>query len=361
MKFTLPQWYDLHAHFRQGNAVASYIEGHHAMGCAGILAMPNTKPPISRVHGAPDAHAWSIESYLEILNQAGADKFQDVIIPLYLTRETTPAMIIEGAKSGLLRSCKYYPPHGTTNADFGAPLSHYMENGVLAAMAEAGVILNIHGEEHGLSGEEYFGQNSNAEDYFYRERVPQMVEKFPTLRVVCEHITTKSAADFVTQADDTIAATITPQHLMHTVADLVQGMKYHLYCLPLVKFEKDKQALLNAATNPANKKFFAGTDSAPHTTKATECGCAAGCFTGFIAPQLYSEAFDLNEGNFEAYKNFLCLNGVAYYGLKPATKTFTLEKKPSAVHKLSTPDGEVTPLPLGLGRSNVEWTLKLND
>lgn len=356
MKFTLPKWYDLHAHFRQGEPMADYIQAHLDMGCTGILAMPNTKPPISKISGENTADYWTISSYLEMLQKAGGKKFSEIIIPLYLTRETTAQMILEGAQSGVLRSCKYYPPHGTTNAEFGAELDHYMNNGVFEAMEETGIILNIHGEEHGLSGEKYFGQTSNAEDVFYSTRMPKLIEKFPKLKIVCEHITTKTAANFVSNAPDNVAATITPQHLLYTVADLLQGLKYHLYCLPLVKFEEDKQALLKAATS-GHKKFFAGTDSAPHSTKVTECGCAAGCFTGFIAPQLYAQAFDLNKNNIESFTKFLCLNGPRFYNLPETEETFILEKKTSTLKALTTSESTVIPLPLGLGQDTLEWTL----
>lgn len=359
MKFTLPKWYDLHVHFRQDAAMADYIQAHLDMGCCGALAMPNTKPPVARVNGKSTEEYWTIESYLTDLKTAGADKFQDIIVPLYLTAQTTPEMILEGARTGLLRSCKYYPPHGTTNSEFGAPLQNYMENGVFSAMEQAGIILNIHGEEHALQGEEYFGKNSNAEDYFYRNHVPQLAKQFTNLKIVCEHITTKTAADFVSNASSNIVATITPQHLLYTVADLLQGLKYHLYCLPLVKFEEDKNALLKAATSPNNTKFFAGTDSAPHTTKATDCGCAAGCFTGLIAPQLYAMAFDLNEDNFEAFKNFLCLNGPKFYDLPAAIGEFTLENQEAPLATLKTAQGDVTPLSLGLGHQTLAWTLSL--
>lgn len=357
MKFTLPKWYDLHVHFRQGEVMKPYIQAHLDMGCIGVLAMPNTKPPVAKVSGENTDDNWTIESYLSMINEAGGNAFDDVIVPLYLTKETTPETIIEGAQSGLLRTCKYYPPKGTTNADFGQPFENYFENGVFEAMQETGVVLNIHGEEHDLEGSKYFDQDSNAEDIFYREHMPKILDSFPNLKIVCEHVTTKTAVDFVQQAGDHIAATITPQHLLYTVGDLVQGFKYHLYCLPLVKFEKDQQALLGAVTDKNNQSFFAGTDSAPHTTKATDCGCAAGCFTGGIAPQLYAEAFDLNESNFDSFKNFLCHNGPRFYELKESTETFDLEKKSSSVQTLETPEGIVTPLPLGLGQKTISWTL----
>ena len=361
MKFTLPKWYDLHAHFRQDELLPATIQSHLAMGCAGILAMPNTKPPVTRVSGKNTESYWTIESYRAELEAAGNGKLSEIIVPLYLTKETTADMIFEGAKSGLLKSCKYYPPHGTTNSEFGAPIKTYMENGVLAAMEEAGIILNIHGEEHALHGEDYFGKNSNAEDFCYRERVPQIAEKFPNLKIACEHITTKTAADFVSQASDNVVATITPQHLLYTVADLLQGLKYHLYCLPLVKFDEDRQALLGAATDTGNTKFFAGTDSAPHTHKATACGCAAGCFTGLIAPQLYAEAFNLSEQNFDAFKNFLCLNGPKFYDLPISDETFTLEKKSQEFENLKIGGQEVTLLTNGLNRPALSWSLSQND
>ncbi len=358
MKITLPKWYDLHVHLRQGTAMPAYVEAHLAMGCAGLLAMPNTKPPVGKVFRDDALPYWSIEEYREQIKDAGGDKFSTLITPLYLTKDTTPAMIEAGAKAGLLRSCKYYPPHGTTNADHGRPLLSFIENGVFRAMEENGVILNIHGEEHALSGEAYFGKNSNAEDFFYRERVPVLRDKFPDLKIACEHITTKTAADFVSQAGDNTGASITPQHLLYTVSDLLQGMKYHLYCLPLVKFEEDREALLDAVRNPDNTRFFAGTDSAPHTTKATECGCAAGCFTGGIAPQLYAQSFDLNKGQDE-FKAFLCINGASFYNLPVPEETFSLVEEETALTLCTTAEGDVMPLPLGLGQKSLPWKIVL--
>lgn len=358
MRIELPYWYDLHVHLRQGPAMSAYIKAHLDMGCAGLLAMPNTKPPVGKIFASDSLPYWSIEEYRKMIMDAGGDAFGEIITPLYLTKDTTPAMIEAGAKAGLLKSAKYYPPHGTTNADHGRPLLSFIENGVFKAMEDNGVILNLHGEEHALSGEAYFGKNSNAEDFFYRERMPILRDTFPNLKFVCEHITTKTAANFVAKAGDKCGATITPQHLMHTVGDLVQGLKFHLYCLPLVKFEEDRQALLDAVRDPKNTRFFAGTDSAPHTTKATECGCAAGCFTGGIAPQLYAESFDLSKGQDE-FKRFLCLNGPAFYGLPVPTKSFFLTDSPQDMHALSTEEGTVVPLPLGLGRSSLKWTLSL--
>jgi dihydroorotase len=361
MILELPLWYDLHAHFRQGGIMGPLLTDHVKMGCAGALAMPNTKPPVSKVHDADDGDGWSIEAYRSMLLGAGADKFEVLLTPLYLTATTTPKMIEAGVKSGLLQCAKYYPPHGTTGSEFGAPFQTYADNGVFKAMEDNGVILNIHGEEHGLSGEAYFGRGTNAEEYFYQERLRPILDKFPKLKIVGEHVTTKIAADIITSAGDTVAATVTPQHLLYTTGHLLQGFKYHLYCLPLVKFEEDRAALRKAVTDMKNKKFFAGTDSAPHTAKCTPCGCAAGCYTGGIAPQLYAQGFEEAGADVSgpAFRAFMCENGPAFYGLKIPQKTFKMQRIPSSVAVLQTPDGPVTPLPAGLSGEGTKlaWSI----
>lgn len=363
MKFTLPKWYDLHTHLRQDGLMGPIIQSQLDMGCCGVLAMPNTKPPVAKVFKDDPLEYWCIEGYIDLIKREGGDAFDDIIVPLYLTKDTTPQMIEEGVKSGLLRACKYYPPHGTTGADFGYPFANYFENGVFEAMQEHGVVLCIHGEQHAMKGEEYFAQDSNAEDVFYREQMPKLVEKFPTLKVACEHVTTRTAVEFVKSCGDNVAASITPQHLLYTVGDLLQGLKYHLFCLPLLKFAEDRAALRAAATDAGNTKFYAGTDSAAHTTKATDCGCAAGCFTGGIAPQLYVQGFeeaglDLGDESSQAiFKRFLCENGPNFYGLPVSSESFILEKKPQTVEVIDTSEGSITPLPLGLGQSSVGWTL----
>ncbi|WP_166442760.1 dihydroorotase [Phragmitibacter flavus] len=355
MTLTLPKWFDLHTHFRQGPAMADYLKAHLNMGCAGALAMPNTQPPVSRVSGSAQPDSWSIESYSADLKAAGAGNFEHLIVPLYLTRQTTAQMIRDGATSGILRACKYYPPHGTTNAEHGMPMDDLIGGEVLRAMEDHGIILCIHGEQHALSGPDYLDATQNAETRFYRERMPRLIEAHPRLRIVCEHITTRTAAEFVASTPDHIGATITPQHLLYTLGHLIQGLKYHLFCLPVVKFQDDRAALREQATQPGQSKFFAGTDSAPHTTKATPCGCAAGCFTGGIAPQLYAMAFEeagldlsTTEGQ-SAFTNFLCLNGPAFYQFPASTQTFQMHKAPSQASLLDTPNGPVTPLSVGLG------------
>ncbi len=362
----LPKWYDLHVHVRQGKDMGDYIQAQIDMGCAGILAMPNTKPPVGKLTEDSDLPYWSIENYLSQIKNTGGDLFKDIIVPLYLTKDTTPEMIKEGTDSGLLRACKYYPPHGTTNSDHGRPLKTFVENGVLRALEDHAIILCVHGEKHGLKGADYFDADTNAEKAFYLEEMPALAETYPNLKIVAEHITTKEAVDFVYQADDNVTASVTPQHLLYTVGSLLQGLKYHLYCLPLVKFEEDLTAIQQAITDPANNQFFAGTDSAPHTTKATPCGCAAGCFTGGCAPQLYAEGFEKagcnldDKDNQGRFRKFLCEIGPEFYGLNIPSETFSLIREASTCQPLKTKSGEtVVPLPVGMERPELAWTLRI--
>ena len=362
-KMTLPKWFDAHTHLRQDALLSPIIKSQIDMGCYAILAMPNTRPVVGSIE--PSNEYWSLDDYQSMISDADGDNLDHVFTPLYLHEGVTPSMIESGAQSGVLKSAKCYPPHGTTNASMGYPIESLMKNGVIQAMVDNNVILNIHGEEHGLKATSYFDRDTNAEEMFYQERMPKLVAEFPNLKIVCEHITTKIATDFVLQCNDNVSASITPQHLLYTVGDLILGLKYHLFCLPVVKFNADRQALLDAVSTPSQTKFFAGTDSAAHTTKCTECGCAAGCFTGGIAPQLYAQAFedagmDLSRVDHELmFKNFLCFNGPDFYGIERSTDTFTLEKSPQDVTTIPTDGGDITPLPVGLGHNTIPWSIKL--
>jgi len=361
-EFTLPQWFDAHTHLRQGGLMRPIIESQIAMGCCAVLAMPNTVPPVAKINKRDDGDCWSIEEYRDQLMQAGGDELDDIIIPLYLTKETTIKMIADGAESGLLRAVKYYPPHGTTNADFGYAMEDVLKTDIFTAMNDHNVILCIHGEAHGFSGDMYFDKNANAEDYFYREYMPKLRDSYPDLKIVCEHVTTRTATEFVKNAGDKTGATVTPQHLLYTIGHLVQGLKYHLFCLPVVKFADDREALRSVVTAPDNTQFFAGTDSAAHTLKATSCGCAAGCFTGGIAPQLYVQAFEeagldmTLAPNQAIFRNFLCHNGVRFYNLERRTRTFTLKRHVHPVSKINTTEGDIIPLSIGLGQKELPWS-----
>ncbi|MGY8985955.1 MAG: hypothetical protein ACKVIX_04905 [Sphingomonadales bacterium] len=363
IKLSLPYWYDLHTHFRQDETLSACVKDHVLMKCAGALAMPNTKPPIGKIFKNDNVSDYkSVEEYRsEILNAANG-AFEDVIVPLYLTQDTTPSMIEAGASKGILKACKYYPPHGTTGAEFGVPFDLFFKNGVFSAMEKAQITLCVHGEEHGLNGVQYFDRSQNAEELFYKEKMPKLIDSFPNLRVVGEHLTTKVGVDFILDAPAHVKANVTPQHLLYTVGDLLQGFKYHLYCLPLVKFMEDRDALRNAVTSSNNTKFFAGTDSAPHTSKITPCGCAAGCYTGGVAPQLYAQAFEMAgvdlsqiEGQ-NIFKTFLCVIGQAFYNLPVPQKEFSLEKIAEDVHPLNFGGKTVIPLPLGM-EQQVPWRI----
>lgn len=363
ISFALPLWYDLHTHLRQDALLPHTIKAQLDMGCCGVLAMPNTKPPVGKALKNDPLPYWSIEEYLEMINAHGGAAFKDVIVPLYLTKDTTAQMIEQGAKAGVLRAAKYYPPHGTTGADFGVPLVDILQTDVFRAMQDNNVVLNVHGEEHHMKGCDYFDRTKNAEEVFYTQRLPRVRDAYPDLKIACEHVTTATAVHFVQQSGKNTAATITPQHLLYTVGDLLQGLKYHLYCLPLLKFTEDRDALRKAATSATNTQFFAGTDSAPHTKKVTECGCAAGCFTGGIAPQLYAQAFEeagldlaLLE-NQALFAQFLCHIGARFYGLETPEQTFTLTKSVQGVGRIATDEGDIIPLPVGLGQNEIGWRI----
>ena len=346
--------------------MAAYLRAHCEMGCEGIVAMPNTVPPVSRVTGEGTGEYWTIQGYLEALKANGGDAFETLIVPLYLTRHTTAEMIEQGAASGLLQACKYYPPHGTTNAGEAVPLDRLLGGDVLAQLEETGTILCVHGEAHGLASEKYFDAAENAESLFYREWMPRLLERHPRLRIVCEHVSTAEAVALVREAGDRVGATVTPQHLLFTVGHLLRGFRPPLYCLPVVKYRADREALRDAVTALGQRRFFAGTDSAPHAAKATECGCAAGCYTGGCAPQLYAMAFERSgvdldtEPGRERFERFLCRNGPDFYGLEPGGRTFRLERGVEKLEPTETLDGPVLPLPLGL-ELEVNWRLIRSD
>lgn len=308
--------------------------------------MPNTKPPLTTLA--------QLSAYRDELISAGQGALLDIIVPLYLNANTTSDLIAQGAQNGTLKAAKYYPPHGTTGAEHGAPLQTYIDNGVFQAMQDHGVTLCIHGEEHALEAETYFDRSTNAEEVFYQTRMPDLIKKFPTLKIVAEHLTTKAGVDFVHNAPPHIKATVTPQHLLYTVGHLLKGLQYHLYCLPLLKFEEDRAALRAAVTADDNTKFFAGTDSAPHTQKCTPCGCAAGCYTGGIAPQLYAQGFEAagvdlaTDHGAKAFQRFLCDIGPDFYGLPTPQDSFTLTKMPHTITPIMAGDQQIIPLPLGI-------------
>jgi dihydroorotase len=369
-KITLPLWADLHAHFRQGAITKQLAQAYLQMGCYAVLAMPNTKPPVGKVlndgEGA-NLDYWSVVDYTKQIEDAFEGKLEHVIVPLYLTRDTTAKMIHEGAEAGVLKAVKYYPPHGTTNSDSSLPFEALLNSDVFKALEDTGVVLCIHGEEHELPNHKYFDAQTNAEKEFYLKQMPSLIKKYPNMRIVAEHITTKEAVKFVNKAGANVAATITPQHLLYTIGDLLHTKSTHLVCMPYVKFDADREALRNAVTDINNTKFFAGTDNAPHPklAKQTDCGCAAGCYVGGIAPQLYAMAFEeagtdlFSQVGYNAFKRFLCDIGPEFYGLPKPTGTFDLVKQPTKVEILKTENGDIIPLPLGMVKESERENVQL--
>lgn len=370
-KLTLPLWADLHAHFRQGEITKLLAQEYLAMGCYAVLAMPNTKPPVGKVleNGeGSELPYWSVEKYTKDVAEAFQNKLTDIIVPLYITKHTTAKMIYEGTKSGVLKAVKYYPPHGTTNSDHGIAMQELLNSDVMKALEETATVLCIHGEEHGMKAHEYFDKETNAEVAFYKNFMPQLTSKYPKMRIVAEHITTKAAVDFVNNSSENVVATITPQHLLYTIGDLLQTMSMHLVCMPYVKFDEDRESLRKAVTNQNNHKFFAGTDNAPHPklSKQTDCGCAAGCYVGGIAPQLYAEAFeqagaDLStETGYKAFKKFLCDIGPNFYNITKPFGSFDLVKEPKQVNILNTDLGEIIPLPVGMVKEAIRSNVSIS-
>ncbi len=370
IEFSLPAWFDAHVHLRQEELLPLTIGDQLKSGCAGVVAMPNTKPPTAKVLASDPLNYASLADYRQQVLSHGGDRFEQVIVPLYLTKETTVDMISSGVESGLLVACKYYPPHGTTNADHGASLEALESQGVFAAMQDAGVILCVHGEAHRLSGASYFNRSDNAETRFYQDYLPRLRDQYPRLKIICEHITTEVAVDFVKSSDASmVSATVTPQHLLYTIGDLLQGLNPHLYCLPVLKFIDDRDALRAAVIDPNNQQFFAGSDSAPHTKKATECGCAAGCYTAPVAPQLYVQAFveaglDLCKSvSQKILQRFLSELGPIFYGLPISTRQMTLSNVLTGVSATENPTGDLVPLPLALNRlqpTTIDWCVKVD-
>lgn len=276
--------------------------------------MPNLLPPI-RTLG--DALAYR-ERILAVVPTGS--KFEP-LMTLYLTEDTSPTDIIRAKKSGIVHAVKYYPAGATTNSDSGVTdLSRCRD--VFATMQECGMPLLLHGEvTH--SDIDIF----DREAVFIERHLKAIVNGFPNLKVVLEHITTKEGVDFVMQARDGVAGTLTAHHLLlNRNAMLVGGIRPHLYCLPVLKRELHRQALVAAATS-GNPKFFLGTDSAPHArnAKETACGCA-GMYTSHAGIELYAEAFEA-AGALDKLEAFASFHGPDFYGLPRNQDFITLHKK----------------------------------
>ena len=308
---------DWHLHLRDGDALRAVLP-HTARQFARAIIMPNLKPPVRTVEEAA--------GYRErILDALPIGSGFEPLMTLYLTDNTPPGEIGRATESGFVKAVKYYPAGATTNADSGVTDMRKCD-AVFAAMQEAQLPLLLHGEvTAGANGEEV--DMFDREKVFVEKQLIPLTLRFPKLRIVLEHVTTANAVKFVLAAGDNVAATITPQHLLYSRNALFKGgIRPHFYCLPILKREEHRLALLKAATS-GNPKFFLGTDSAPHTrnTKETCCG-AAGCYSALHAMELYAEAFaSINAlDKLEAFASFF---GADFYRLPRNTGTITLKQE----------------------------------
>jgi dihydroorotase len=298
---TLPTPDDWHLHLRDGAALAAVLP-HTAAQFARAIVMPNLKPPVTTTALAG--------AYRErILAARPAGSTFEPLMTLYLTDNTPPDEVARARASGFVHAFKLYPAGATTHSDAGVTDIRRCDT-TLAAMAELGVPLLIHGEVTQETVDVF-----DREARFIGDVLGPLVQRLPKLRIVFEHITTRAAVQFVRAAGPQVAATITPQHLLHNRNAIFHGgIRPHYYCLPILKTEDDREALVEAATS-GSPKFFLGTDSAPHErgTKESSCGCA-GMYSAHAALELYAEAFE-RAGALHRLPDFAARFGADFYGL----------------------------------------------
>jgi dihydroorotase len=341
MKLKLTRPDDWHLHLRDGELLRDVLP-HTAARFARAIVMPNLKPAVASVKSALEYR----ERILAVVPR-GSDFTP--LMTLYLTENTKPEEIHRAKAEGHIYAVKYYPAGATTNADSGVTDIRRCEK-VLETMADVGLPLLVHGEV-----------TDPAIDVFDRETVfidrvlEPLVQRLPNLRMVFEHITTKGAADFVRQAPANVGATITPQHLLHNRNAIFKGgIRPHYYCLPILKRERDREALVDAATG-GNPKFFLGTDSAPHAQhlKENACGCA-GMYSAHAALELYAEVFE-RAGALDRLEAFASFHGADFYALPRNKGHVTLVKRPWTVPaSYGFGEGQVVPMRAG---EEIAWSL----
>lgn len=302
---------DWHLHLRDGEALKSVLP-YTARQYARAIVMPNLRPPVLTV-----ANATAYRDRIMAAMPKG--KQFEPLMTLYLTDNTSPEEILAAKASQFVKAVKYYPAGATTNSDSGVTDLRKCDR-VFEAMQQVDMPLLLHGE---VTDEEV--DIFDREAVFIEKHLIPLRKRFPALRLVLEHVTTSAAVQFVLETEN-IGATITPQHLLFSRNVLFQGgMRPHFYCLPILKREKHRLALLKVATS-GNPKFFLGTDSAPHSrdSKESSCGCA-GCFSALHAMELYAEAFERANAldKLEAFASFY---GPDYYQLPRNTEQITLTK-----------------------------------
>jgi len=338
---TLTRPDDWHIHVRNG-AVLKTVLPHTARQFARAIIMPNLKPPVTTVAQAL--------VYREEILQAIPDGMDFTpLMTLYLTAATSTEEIKKAAECSFVHAVKLYPAGATTNSDAGVGniLAIYP---LLAALERYGLPLLVHGEVTD-EGCDIF----DRERMFIERHLSDIAKNFPALRIVLEHVTTSEAVQFVESANTNIAATITPQHLLfNRNALLAGGIRPHHYCLPILKREQHRLALVAAATS-GNPKFFLGTDSAPHLTalKETACGCA-GCFSAPAALELYAEAFE-KAGALDKLEGFASFYGADFYRLPRNSGSVTLAKSEWQIPAVCGEDDvAITPLKAG---ETLSWKL----
>ena len=331
---------DWHLHLRDGAALKAVLP-HTVHQFARAIIMPNLKPPVRSV---ADALAYRER----ILDAIPVGQQFEPLMTLYLTDNTSPEEIVAAKASPFIKAVKYYPAGATTNSDLGVTDLRRCEP-VLEAMQALDLPLLLHGEvTHG--GIDVF----DREKVFIEKYLMPLRSQFPNLRMVLEHITTAEAVQFILSANN-IAATITPQHLLFSRNILFQGgIRPHFYCLPILKREEHRLAILQAATS-GNPKFFLGTDSAPHSrhSKESSCGCA-GCYSALHALELYAEAFEGVDAldKLEAFASF---HGPDFYQLPRNTEQITLTKTTWRIpNELPFPESALVPLRAG---EEITWQM----
>jgi len=338
---TLARPDDWHVHLRDGAAMASVV-GATARQFARAIVMPNLKPPVVNVAMA--------KAYRErILAALARGAKLEPLMTLYLTDDTAPAEIEKAKADGIVKAVKYYPAGATTNSAPGVTDIRKCD-AVLEAMQAAGMPLLVHGEVTDPEVDLF-----DREAVFLDRILAPLVKRFPKLKVVVEHITTHEAAAFVERAAENVGATITAHHLlMNRNALFAGGIRPHHYCLPVLKRETHRRALVKAATS-GNPKFFLGTDTAPHARGAKECECgAAGIYTAHAALELYAEAFEAADA-LEKLEAFASHHGADFYGLPRNSGRVTLEKAQWEVPQ-EYPFGDSSVVPLRAGRT-LGWRL----
>jgi len=304
---------DWHLHIRDG-AIMSAVLPHTARQFRRAIIMPNLKPPVTTTD-----QALAYREQILAALPAGSDFIP--LMTLYLTDQTLPEEITRASQSGHIVAAKLYPAGATTHSDAGVTQLRNIYP-ALQAMAKLKMPLLVHGEVTDPEVDIF-----DRETVFIDQQLVPLINDMPELKIVFEHVTTKDAVDFVTSASNNIAATITPHHLLMNRNAIFQGgIRPHHYCLPVLKRETHRQALIKAASS-GNPKFFLGTDSAPHTKSAKEssCGCA-GIYSAHAALELYAEAFEQVNAldKLEAFASFY---GPDFYGLSRNTDKITLKKK----------------------------------